>query len=74
MAPKYDCFYVSCIDGPRTAILAGPYQTHPEALEAVPQVRRVAEKVDPRACWYAFGTCKAPNGWREGTLNRGLGL
>lgn len=25
-------YYVSCIDGPRTALLAGPFATHAEAL------------------------------------------
>jgi hypothetical protein len=49
-------FYVSVIDGKRRALLAGPYDTHDEALALVEQVRRKAYDIDPKSHFYAFGT------------------
>lgn len=53
-------FYVSARKewqgGYRYALVAGPYSSHAEALAAEPAVRRLAERADPRAVWYAFGT------------------
>lgn len=60
-------FYVSVIDGPRIGgeievkrfgLLAGPYETHQEAHDKVDAVRKIAEKVNVWAHFYAFGTCK----------------
>ena len=68
------CFYVDCVEGEKVAMLAGPYATHAEALAALPAVKIVAQQVDARAHWYAFGTCRTPNGWREGVLNHTLGI
>lgn len=58
----------------RHALAAGPYTTHRAALDAVADVRRLAEGCDVRAVWYAFGTCRLPVGsGRVGVLNkRGL--
>ena len=40
-------------------LLLGPFvNDHARALASVEQVRRKAEDLDPRACWYAFGTCR----------------
>ena len=36
--------------------LAGPYDSHQEALDAVPAARRLAELADPWAAFYSFGT------------------
>lgn len=47
-------------DGAAVA-LAGPFTTHREALEAVPEARRLACERDPRGCWYSYGTA-ATNG------------
>ena len=49
-------FYVSARDAGRTALLAGPYPTHAEALARVPEVRTVAVEKDSRAHFYSFGT------------------
>ena len=68
------CYYVSVVDGERVCIAAGPFQTHEEALARVDEVKVLADKADPKAHWYAFGTCKAPNGWREGKFNPEMGL
>jgi hypothetical protein len=60
-------YYVSVVDGPRFGneiqvkkfgLLAGPYDTHEEALDKVDVVRKIAESVNARAVFYAFGTCK----------------
>ena len=40
-------------------VLLGPFETHQEALDLVATARRLAEIVDPRACWYAYGTCSS---------------
>lgn len=60
-------YYVSVIDGPRIGdrievkrmgLLAGPYETHAEALDKVDTVRRIAEEINVWAHFYAFGTLK----------------
>lgn len=60
-------FYVSVIDGPRIGgeievkrfgLLAGPYETHEEALDRVDEVRKIAAEVNAWAHFYAFGTVK----------------
>lgn len=51
-------YYVSVIDGSRYALLAGPYASHKEALGAVRAANDAACKLDARAHWYAFGTCR----------------
>jgi hypothetical protein len=56
-------FYVSVVDGERFNFLAGPFDTHAEALAQVEPTRSRAEEVDPRACWYSFGTARAPAGY-----------
>lgn len=67
------CYYVSVIDGERKAVLAGPYRTHESALADVDIVNRLAQTVgDPGAWFYAYGTCKLANGYREGLLNARL--
>lgn len=76
-------FYVSVIDGPRIGgeievkrmgLLAGPYETHEEALDKVDVVRRIAERVNAWSHFYAFGTMKLKepiNGaYPPGRLNR----
>lgn len=59
--------YVSVIDGPRIGdhievkrmgLLAGPSNTHEEVLNNVDVVRRIAEQLNARAHFYAFGTVK----------------
>ena len=68
------CYYVSVIDGPRHALLAGPFVTHREALDMVDAARRVAVEVDRKSWFYAFGTCRAETGHCDGILNRQLGI
>lgn len=71
-------YYVSAIDGPRTAYVSGPYETHREALDLVEQARILCERHDSRALWAAFGTvrCKCgtthPGKLQEWGYNRAL--
>lgn len=49
-------FYVTVVDGPRYALLDGPYLTHQAALDAVDAARRWTEEHYPFSVFYAFGT------------------
>ncbi len=49
-------YYVTLRDGPRTAWLAGPYETHREALDMVEPVYALALKIDPYVWFMARGT------------------
>jgi len=67
--PESRAYYVSMIRGKRTALLAGPYDTHAEALANVEPARREASRVDPWSDFDAFGTCSLP---READNPRGV--
>lgn len=56
--PRPGFYYVSAIDGGRSARVCGPFPTHAEALEAVEASRQKMTDIDPRAWFYAFGTCR----------------
>jgi len=49
-------YYVSVMEGPKYALLAGPYATHDEALANKQDVMNKAVELDPKAWFYAFGT------------------
>jgi len=76
-------FYVSirratANGGYRSGLLAGPFDTHGEALAMVPAATRAATEVDPRAHWDLFGTCRVRSlhgvALPVGRLNAKLGL
>lgn len=69
-------YYVSLKRGTRTALLAGPFSTHTEALATVRRAADEAERVDPRAFWDAHGTCSLPRSTANpyGKLNAALGV
>lgn len=75
---RLGAYYVSVQDGKRTALLAGPWPTHREALDMVDTVRALAQSLDPRGAFYAFGTARLPDDdsvpLRYGSLNAQLGL
>lgn len=52
------CYYVSALDGPRSWLIAGPWPTHREALDAVKAVKSKAERLDDRSQWMAWGTAR----------------
>lgn len=58
--PQPGRYYVTAIDGAKRYFLAGPWETHAEALAQVESVRRFAELTDPRAIWMAYGTARQP--------------
>jgi hypothetical protein len=53
-------YYVSVMrDGASWRPLLGPFENdHAAALGWVDAVRKKAEDLDPRACWYSFGTVR----------------
>lgn len=53
-------FFVSAIDGDKLALASGPYPTHAVALANVDRISKLVEKADPKAVFYAWGTCKLP--------------
>lgn len=72
-------FYVTMIRDPgprqRVARLAGPFDQHEDALTHVDRARAIAEEVDPRAVFDAFGTSAiTSDNHRPGTLNGHLGI
>lgn len=70
-----ECYYVDAADAGKVALLAGPFQTHQQALDIYEQARELALNYgDPRAWFYSYGTCKMPDGKRLGLLNSKLGL
>ena len=73
--PSPGNYYVSAKDGPRVALLAGPFPVHQRALDMVDQARRLANEVNPWAAFWAFGTLKMADGYtRPGAFNARLGL
>lgn len=59
-------------DDGQTRLLRGPFRDHKAALEAVFESRRAAEKLDPCAHWYAFGTGRTETDEGPGILDRVL--
>lgn len=58
--PRPGYYYVSVLDGPRSARLRGPFvDDHAGALAAVDDARRALDRIDPRSAFYAFGTCRS---------------
>lgn len=75
-------YYVTMLretrDGLKTAWLLGPYEDHETALGLVHTARELAEEVDPRCAWDAFGTasisrdCEGLESFPKGKLNAAL--
>lgn len=57
--PRPGFYYVSIIDGERTALARGPFYEHRMALEAVDPVREILCDMNPWAHFCAFGTCRS---------------
>ena len=68
------CFYVTVVDGPKWAPLAGPFRTREEAVARVEECRELALKVDLWSHFYWFGTAKMQDGHVEGRFNKELGV
>lgn len=72
--PQPGFYYVDARDAGRVAWLAGPFARHADALAWLDPARLLAQKLDPWAAFYAFGTLRAPHGGRLGQLNARLGI
>lgn len=65
-------YYVSAVrDDGRHSMLVGPFRDdHAKALSLVDAATAAANKVDPRAPWYSYGTCRTEYDYdRPGVLN-----
>ena len=52
-------YFVSARDEVRFALVSGPYvNDHAAALGDLSECKRLVEEVDPKAVFYAFGTCR----------------
>jgi hypothetical protein len=51
-------FYVTVQDAGRTGFLLGPYDSKSEAESNVKLGQRLAEQVNDRAFWYAYGVTR----------------
>lgn len=69
-------YYVSLRRGSRTALIAGPFETHTEALAMVEPATKLANELDGWTWFDAFGTCSGPRlpTNPKGKLNSQLGL
>jgi hypothetical protein len=73
-------YYVTCIDGPRTSLLLGPFTNdHAGALAMVDKARERAIELNSWAHFYSFGTCRMKpehqtNPPYQGILNDHFGL
>jgi hypothetical protein len=56
-------------DDGATVAICGPYRTHEAALAMVRPGREAAERYDPRAVWYAYGTSRMASDIGPGKLN-----
>lgn len=61
-------YYVTAIDGPRKARIAGPYNSHELALDAVETVKNQAYGMDPRSHFWAWGTMRSEADLGKGAL------
>jgi hypothetical protein len=62
-------YYVSVIDGARRGLLLGPWvDDHAGARAAVDAARIEAERLDPWASFWAFGTCRSDDDLGPGLL------
>lgn len=67
--PRLGFYYVSVLDGPRSARARGPFEHHAEALAAVEPARTALVELDPRAWFWAFGTCRCETDLGPGYLD-----
>jgi hypothetical protein len=52
-------YYISVMKGDgEWRAESGPYPKHADALALVEKARGICEQMDPRACWYSFGTVR----------------
>lgn len=67
------CFYATVRNGADWRPLAGPFATHAAARDSLREARRLANRRDSRAPWYAFGTALLPDGSVTGIFSAEMG-
>lgn len=71
-------YYVSVVDGPRFALLAGPVESKERAESYEGRVRELACAMDSRAVFYAYGISrimsKPETFLPDGKFNKELGI
>lgn len=76
--PRPGYYYCTVMDGPNYALLAGPYDSHQDALDNLPKAKQIAQQVDAKAVFYAFGTARIERNATvirpAGVLNTEMGL
>ncbi|ATI15667.1 hypothetical protein [Bordetella phage vB_BbrM_PHB04] len=73
--PRRKYYVTMAREGRGVARLAGPFDTHDEALAHVDRAREEAEKADPRSTFDSFGTAGVvSDNHRPGVLNERLGI
>lgn len=60
--PPNGGYYVTAIDGDNWYKMAGPYQTHAEALSHVDEALQIADDIDGRAWFMGWGTAHVKAG------------
>lgn len=69
--PATGGYYVTAVDAGQVYYMAGPYQTHAEALALVDKALNIADKRDGRAWFMSWGTSRRRDEYREpGSLNK----
>lgn len=56
--PRPGYYYCTVMDGPQYGLLAGPFDTHQEALDRLPKAKEIARGLDARSVFYGFGTAR----------------
>lgn len=51
-------FYATVVRGAKVGYLLGPFDSEPAARAVIPDARRLAEAIDPRTVFDAFGTAR----------------
>lgn len=69
--PEAGGYYVSCTDAGQVWLMAGPFQSHSEALSIQDKALHIANDIDGRAWFMAWGTCRVKEGeLKPGVLNK----
>lgn len=67
-------FYCSAVYDRKYSLIAGPFFTHDEALDALPAAKSAALETDPRYSFSAFGTCSFDAYMGAGHFNKAVDL
>jgi hypothetical protein len=67
-------YYVSVLrEGGDCRLLSGPYTDHQAALAMVRKATDIAQQIDCKAVWYAFGTVRMKDGYEAPGILQKIG-